>query len=97
MSDKCGKDDVSCSFCGKSHRDVGPLIEGPASAYICQGCNDLCIEEFTNPKEMPTDAVCSFCRKEHVSIRSKSDISICEECTDLVRTIFDQEIKRRGD
>jgi len=31
-----------CSFCRKSHRDVGPLVEGPADVYICGECIDLC-------------------------------------------------------
>jgi ATP-dependent Clp protease ATP-binding subunit ClpX len=31
-----------CSFCGKSHREVGPLIEGPESVFICASCVDLC-------------------------------------------------------
>ncbi len=31
-----------CSFCGKSHREVGPLIEGPDNCFICAQCVDLC-------------------------------------------------------
>jgi ATP-dependent Clp protease ATP-binding subunit ClpX len=31
-----------CSFCGKSHREVGPLIEGPDGIFICASCVDLC-------------------------------------------------------
>jgi len=31
-----------CSFCGKSHREVGPLIEGPDGVFICASCVDLC-------------------------------------------------------
>ena len=31
-----------CSFCGKSHREVGPLIEGPEGIFICASCVDLC-------------------------------------------------------
>src|SRR5437764_6499314 len=31
-----------CSFCRKSHRDVGPLVEGPGDVYICGGCIELC-------------------------------------------------------
>jgi len=31
-----------CSFCGKSYRQVGPLIEGPNGVYICDQCIDLC-------------------------------------------------------
>jgi ATP-dependent Clp protease ATP-binding subunit ClpX len=31
-----------CSFCGKSDREVGPIIEGPDQIFICAGCVDLC-------------------------------------------------------
>ncbi len=31
-----------CSFCRKSHRDVGPLVEGPGDVYICGECIELC-------------------------------------------------------
>ncbi|MCK4660546.1 MAG: ATP-dependent Clp protease ATP-binding subunit ClpX [Phycisphaerae bacterium] len=32
----------SCSFCGKSHRDTGPMVEGPRDVYICKSCVELC-------------------------------------------------------
>ena len=32
----------TCSFCGKTHREVGPMVEGPNDAYICSNCVDLC-------------------------------------------------------
>src|SRR5437764_2248356 len=31
-----------CSFCRKSYRDVGPLVEGPGDVYICSECIELC-------------------------------------------------------
>jgi ATP-dependent Clp protease ATP-binding subunit ClpX len=37
-----GKKNANCSFCGKSYRDVGPLVEGPGDCYICGECIDLC-------------------------------------------------------
>ena len=36
------KKNASCSFCRKSYRDVGPLVEGPGDVYICGECIDLC-------------------------------------------------------
>jgi len=44
---KLGKSDRArraavCSFCGKSHREVGPLIEGPDDCFICAQCVELC-------------------------------------------------------
>lgn len=31
-----------CSFCGKSQRDAGPMVEGPKDVYICASCVELC-------------------------------------------------------
>src|SRR4030088_2269713 len=31
-----------CSFCRKSYRDVGPLVEGPGDVYICGECIEIC-------------------------------------------------------
>ncbi|MGL4593268.1 MAG: ATP-dependent Clp protease ATP-binding subunit ClpX [Thermoguttaceae bacterium] len=36
------KKNAFCSFCHKSYRDVGPLVEGPGDVYICNECIDLC-------------------------------------------------------
>ncbi len=36
------KKNASCSFCRKSYRDVGPLVEGPSDVYICSECIELC-------------------------------------------------------
>ncbi|KAA5542193.1 ATP-dependent Clp protease ATP-binding subunit ClpX [Roseiconus nitratireducens] len=36
------KKNAFCSFCRKSYRDVGPLVEGPGDVYICAECIDLC-------------------------------------------------------
>ncbi len=36
------KKNAYCSFCHKSYRDVGPLVEGPSDVYICGECIDLC-------------------------------------------------------
>ena len=37
-----GKKNANCSFCRKSYRDVGPLVEGPDDVYICGECIELC-------------------------------------------------------
>jgi ATP-dependent Clp protease ATP-binding subunit ClpX len=31
-----------CSFCGKSHRDAGPMVEGASDVFICASCIELC-------------------------------------------------------
>lgn len=36
------KKNATCSFCRKSYRDVGPLVEGPGDVYICSECIELC-------------------------------------------------------
>jgi ATP-dependent Clp protease ATP-binding subunit ClpX len=33
---------TTCSFCGKTSREVGPMVEGPSDVYICATCTDLC-------------------------------------------------------
>ena len=37
-----GKRVTTCSFCGKTSREVGPMVEGPNDVYICGNCTDLC-------------------------------------------------------
>ena len=37
------KDNLHCSFCGKSQKEVKKLIAGP-TVYICNECVDLCNE-----------------------------------------------------
>jgi ATP-dependent Clp protease ATP-binding subunit ClpX len=36
------KKNAFCSFCRKSYREVGPLVEGPGDVYICGECIELC-------------------------------------------------------
>jgi len=58
-------DDLSCSFCGKSRREVRKLISGP-KVFICDECVNLCNEiiaredgapghRFPKPKEIYTE------------------------------------------
>jgi ATP-dependent Clp protease ATP-binding subunit ClpX len=46
MSEKHPKPDrereAVCSFCRKSYRDVGPLVEGHDDVFICAECAELC-------------------------------------------------------
>jgi ATP-dependent Clp protease ATP-binding subunit ClpX len=37
-----GRRVTTCSFCGKTSREVGPMVEGPSDVYICSNCTDLC-------------------------------------------------------
>ena len=37
-----GRRVTTCSFCGKTSREVGPMVEGPNEIYVCSNCTDLC-------------------------------------------------------
>ena len=53
-----GNEQLLCSFCGKSQRQVKKLIAGPG-VYICDECIDLCNEiideELTSPAQIDLD------------------------------------------
>ncbi|MCA3005291.1 MAG: ATP-dependent Clp protease ATP-binding subunit ClpX [Planctomycetaceae bacterium] len=45
---------TTCSFCGKTSREVGPMVEGPNDVYICSHCTDLCQNIFKQERrKMP--------------------------------------------
>ncbi|MGI9590224.1 MAG: ClpX C4-type zinc finger protein, partial [Myxococcota bacterium] len=50
---------LSCSFCGKSQREVKKLIAGP-TVYICDECielcNDIIAEEYGQEEATPTSS-----------------------------------------
>jgi len=50
MNRKPRDKDLTCSFCGKSQRDVRKLIAGP-SVYICDECVELCNDIITEEYE----------------------------------------------
>ena len=45
-----GKKMTTCSFCGKTSREVGAMVEGPGDVYICANCTDLCQNIFKQEK-----------------------------------------------
>ncbi len=45
-----GRKVTTCSFCGKTSREVGPMVEGPNDVYICANCTDLCQNIFKQEK-----------------------------------------------
>ena len=65
------KKNAFCSFCRKSYRDVGPLVEGPGDVYICSECIELCQsildqeERRRGPTKVPVqrDSVTTFDRR----------------------------------
>src|SRR5947207_15482132 len=53
-----GNEQLLCSFCGKSQRQVKKLIAGPG-VYICDECidlwNEIIDEELTTPAQLDLD------------------------------------------
>ena len=51
---------LSCSFCGKSQREVKKLIAGP-TVYICDECielcNDIIAEEYSQEEQATTTSL----------------------------------------
>src|SRR6516162_6208329 len=64
-----------CSFCRRSHRDVGPLVEGPGDVYICSECIDLCSSIIDQEKKRrgPTGKVAKVNTPSPRSIKEKLD------------------------
>lgn len=52
MANQTTKDQVHCSFCGKSERECARLIEGPG-VYICDECIEFC-SSLIAPDDIPT-------------------------------------------
>ena len=51
-----GRRVTTCSFCGKSSREVGPMVEGPSDIYICSNCTDLCQNIFRQERRRVSTA-----------------------------------------
>ncbi len=55
-----GRKVTTCSFCGKTSRDVGPMVEGPSDVYICANCTDLCQNIFKQERRRVSSAGAMF-------------------------------------
>jgi ATP-dependent Clp protease ATP-binding subunit ClpX len=51
-----GRKITTCSFCGKTSREVGPMVEGPNEVYICSKCVDLCQNIFRQERRRVSSA-----------------------------------------
>ncbi len=51
-----GRKVTTCSFCSKSSREVGPMVEGPHDIYICSNCTDLCQNIFRQERRRVSSA-----------------------------------------
>jgi len=47
---------VICSFCGRSNRQAGPMLEGPGDVYICTRCVDVCHDIVLKMRAKPSAA-----------------------------------------
>ena len=61
------KKNAYCSFCRKSYRDVGPLVEGPGDVYICGDCIELCQSDSRPGAEAARRSQDAFYRYPHSS------------------------------
>lgn len=55
-----GRRVTTCSFCGKTSREVGPMVEGPNDVYICANCVDLCQNIFKQERRRVSTGRTSF-------------------------------------
>jgi ATP-dependent Clp protease ATP-binding subunit ClpX len=55
-----GRRVTTCSFCGKTSREVGPMVEGPNEIYVCSNCTDLCQNIFKQERRRITASSPAF-------------------------------------
>jgi ATP-dependent protease Clp ATPase subunit len=99
---------LSCSFCGKTQKQVKKLIAGP-SVYVCDRCMRRAQAVIAQPgrtASTPTATIeqvraetlaaqCSFCGKHRYQVAamaSAGDARICDECLELCDEIISEEL-----
>jgi hypothetical protein len=98
---------LSCSFCGKTQKQVKKLIAGPG-VYICDNCTALADAVITTGEEAATPlsaivsvaadlttAKCGFCGKRRhqvAGIAAGEKGSICTECVALCHDIVAENL-----
>jgi hypothetical protein len=50
LHDRKAQEPASCTFCGKTQHEVGTLIAGPSSTFICDECVEVC-NDVVNDKD----------------------------------------------
>ena len=55
-----GRRVTTCSFCGKTSQEVGPMVEGPNEIYVCSNCTDLCQNIFKQERRRVTASQPTF-------------------------------------
>ena len=66
------KKNAFCSFCRKSYRDVGPLVEGPGDVYICGECIDLCQSILEQERRRRGNQQAALLQDSHAPAKSSS-------------------------
>ena len=79
-------DELRCSFCQRSQREVRKLIAGPHAITICDRCIPLAREQLVGRDPQR----CGFCRKL-VDVAAAGEARICSSCLDLCDEIFQDE------
>ncbi|MAE62353.1 MAG: ATP-dependent Clp protease ATP-binding subunit ClpX [Planctomycetaceae bacterium] len=80
-----GRKITTCSFCGKTSRDVGPMVEGPNDVYICANCTDLCQNIFKQEK-----------RRVHAARPLFQDIPSPRQITEFLdQYVIEQDVAKR--
>ena len=88
-AERARKDELRCTFCGKSQFDVRKLIAGP-TVFICDECVALCVKiceddnvptEIGNPALVPTEALLlilknTAARDEHLRIALQQMVDV---------------------
>jgi ATP-dependent protease Clp ATPase subunit len=99
-------DQLSCSFCGKSKKQVKVMIGAP-HGYICDGCVSRAHAVIAEPggtASTPIAAIqqisdeagaqpCGFCGKRRhqvAAMASAGDTRICNECLELCDEILSE-------
>jgi ATP-dependent protease Clp ATPase subunit len=100
-------DVLSCSFCGRSQKQVTKLIAGPG-VYICDGCMRRAQAVIAEPGRTASAAIatieqvsaetraeqCSFCGKRRhqvAAMAAAGDARICDQCLELCDEIVTSE------
>jgi ATP-dependent protease Clp ATPase subunit len=104
---------LTCSFCGKSQKQVKKLIAGP-DVYICNGCISgahAVIAEPGRAVRTPIATIqqvsdeagtqqCSFCgkpRQQVAAMAATTDARICTECLELCDEIVEEDLGGKRD
>jgi hypothetical protein len=86
--------DVSCSFCGKSQKQVERVIAGPDGVYICNECVELCRDILGETLQAPSpgqdERVIRLDRRTVLSARLRA-LESWTEINEAVRACQDRQ------